>query len=543
MGVGPLLHPLKKAAAPKNWTVRQLVADAREGKLRVPEFQRGLRWDSGDVRDLFDSLRNGYPIGTLLLWKRQGVAPQAKVRFGPVVFDAPETTEALWVVDGQQRTTALTAALLHQPPDPKARADDFEFYFDLQSEAFVRRAARTIPPDTWLPLWEIIDSNRLHKWVREHAAALDDELRSRAFFLATAIQEYVVPSVIVESENDRVLREVFRRTNNMGRRLNQTEVFNAIYTPGPGEQPTSLDEVASALADLDFGDLSRLPYRQIVLSMRDVEPTRSVRTKTFDDPVWTGAIGDAAAALRRAICFLKDEARIPVAQLVPYAALFTLLARFFQKFPAPAARTQELLSRWVWRAAISGQLRGDVGRIRSAFRAIGLTEDISVLKLLDSVGRDIGALSPSMEFRTSSGKLTALAFFEAQPRDLTTGAVIDVQSLFRADNANPFESIVRSRLPKTLQKAPGNYVVGNATPRARWDERIEEMMLTGESDVLESHFVDSRVLHAFKVGGWEAFVRERSDAVERSTRSLVAKRVRLDESDRPSLASIAAVEA
>ncbi len=538
-----MLHPLEKPPESKSWTVRKLVAAARDGLLRVPQFQRGLRWDSGDVRDLFDSIRNGYPIGTLLLWKRREPAPAGIVAFGPVTFDAPQTTDALWVVDGQQRTTALTAALLHALPDLKSRADDYEFYFDLQSEAFVRRAARLIPPDTWLPLWEVIDSNRLHKWLEDHKAFLDDELRAKAFRVATTIQEYEVPSVIVESENDRVLREVFRRTNNTGRRLNQTEVFNAIYSPGPGEQPSSLNEIAHALQDLRFGNVSRLPYRQSVLSMRGVEPTSSVRSRHFDDPQWTGAIGDATRALRRAIVFLKADARIPVAQLVPYAALFTLLGRFFQQFPEPSTRTKELLSRWVWRAAASGQLRGDVGKIRSAFRAIDKTEEASVDKLLILAGRSDINIEPSADFRTSSGKLTALALLENQPVDLESGKLVDLELLFAEADSNPFERIFRRNVAKPLLKATGNFIIGLAAPRTPWERRIGDSLARGTEEMHFCHFIHPAAASAFKRGDFETFIRERTSAIARATHELLLRRTRLNETDRPSLAAIAAVEA
>ncbi|WP_328708616.1 DUF262 domain-containing protein [Microbispora hainanensis] len=39
----------------------------RDGRLRIPSFQRSFRWDRDDVVRLFDSVLRGYPIGTLLM--------------------------------------------------------------------------------------------------------------------------------------------------------------------------------------------------------------------------------------------------------------------------------------------------------------------------------------------------------------------------------------------------------------------------------------------------------------------------------------------
>lgn len=43
----------------------------QDGAIRVPDFQRPLRWGSDDVVKLFDSILKGYPIGSLLFWKRR----------------------------------------------------------------------------------------------------------------------------------------------------------------------------------------------------------------------------------------------------------------------------------------------------------------------------------------------------------------------------------------------------------------------------------------------------------------------------------------
>lgn len=47
--------------------IEQLVARALDGALRIPDFQRRIKWRSRDVLLLFDSITKGFPIGTLLL--------------------------------------------------------------------------------------------------------------------------------------------------------------------------------------------------------------------------------------------------------------------------------------------------------------------------------------------------------------------------------------------------------------------------------------------------------------------------------------------
>ena len=86
--------------------LRDLVAT---GRVRIPDFQRSFRWTNQDVVALFDSLHHGYPIGNLLMWKRE--APAQRLTVGSIDIDAPQRPDALWLVDGQQRVTSIVNAM------------------------------------------------------------------------------------------------------------------------------------------------------------------------------------------------------------------------------------------------------------------------------------------------------------------------------------------------------------------------------------------------------------------------------------------------
>ena len=73
----------------------------------IPEFQRGFVWKPTQVRDLAESLWLDYPIGSLLVWNSQEQTEERIVR------DAQRPT--LWVVDGQQRATALLILFGRKP--------------------------------------------------------------------------------------------------------------------------------------------------------------------------------------------------------------------------------------------------------------------------------------------------------------------------------------------------------------------------------------------------------------------------------------------
>jgi hypothetical protein len=105
--------------------VRELARLKREGRLFLPDLQRGFVWDAERIRMLFDSLYRGYPVGSLLLWKptRDGDDPAISTRpwdlappAGPTELGVAEPAivppdDAIFVLDGQQRLTSLFKVL------------------------------------------------------------------------------------------------------------------------------------------------------------------------------------------------------------------------------------------------------------------------------------------------------------------------------------------------------------------------------------------------------------------------------------------------
>jgi len=79
-----------------NWVVSKEIA--------IPEIQRPFVWKTSKVRDLIDSLYQGFPVGYLISWRN----PDVRLKDGSLSHGKKI------LIDGQQRVTALTAALLGQ---------------------------------------------------------------------------------------------------------------------------------------------------------------------------------------------------------------------------------------------------------------------------------------------------------------------------------------------------------------------------------------------------------------------------------------------
>ncbi len=87
-----------------NIAVSSLLASIKNGEIAIPEIQRPFVWDSTKVRDLIDSLYQNYPVGYIIVWQN----PDVKLKDGTMSIGKKV------LIDGQQRITALTAAIVGQ---------------------------------------------------------------------------------------------------------------------------------------------------------------------------------------------------------------------------------------------------------------------------------------------------------------------------------------------------------------------------------------------------------------------------------------------
>ena len=88
--------------------VEDLLHDVKLGKIGLPDLQRPFVWPDSKVRDLLDSMLKGYPVGYIMLWSSPEEYENAKhIGDNEKTYKEPDDL----VIDGQQRLTALLAAL------------------------------------------------------------------------------------------------------------------------------------------------------------------------------------------------------------------------------------------------------------------------------------------------------------------------------------------------------------------------------------------------------------------------------------------------
>ncbi len=89
-----------------SYSLAKLIQDIEMGEIGLPDIQRPFIWPNTKVRDLFDSMYKGFPVGYLLFW-----ANVMANGYRQIGADSKQKISRLLIVDGQQRLTSLYAVL------------------------------------------------------------------------------------------------------------------------------------------------------------------------------------------------------------------------------------------------------------------------------------------------------------------------------------------------------------------------------------------------------------------------------------------------
>lgn len=539
------------------WTVRKVVQLGAEGLLRVPDFQRPFRWGAKDVRDLFDSVLNGYPVGSLLLWQRD--APAACVSFGPLVVDATPSREALFVVDGQQRLTSLVATLAG---GDTVLSSEFELYVDLDDESVKSRGHRKTVPPYWLPLRLVLDTPALIQHLRDlDDAGLDLTLSTRATAVAGRIADFRVPVSVVRHDDERVIRKIFERVNATGKRLKGAEVFVALHAAVSGGSPDDLRNLAEEISNLGFGRFTGDEALRCVLALRGGDVYRTNWQAEFSDGADPAKVyRQTFDTVRRVIAFLIDDAAIPHRLALPYIAVLPVLVRFFALNPEPASYTRQLLRRWVWRSIASWTGNRDPKPVRSAVRDLDKdgrsAEGEQVLWLLGQLGNgsagrpDLDAVR--MNFAASRTNVALLGTLG--PRDLVSGQEVDLAS--HLDHADPPSASLPSFAPESTHDTAET--AGDPAPIAalawrllqpvddldegdaglRRDDTVVAALMMASDEVLSTHGFDGDAIRALRDGELRDAASAREYALTERLRDAWEQLAEPEAADRPALESL-----
>jgi len=200
--------------------IETVLSWVKSGEIAIPEIQRPFVWDATRVRELMDSLYKGYPVGYLIAWKN----PNVRLKDG-------STSEGKKIlIDGQQRVTALMAAILGQEVvtrDYKKTRIKIAFHpllekFEVHNTAIAKDSA-------WVP--DIADvfsfEFKLHNFIKAYLLKNPESDEDLIYERMDNLRKIVSKQIgLIELDSDldiEIVTEIFIRINSQGVKLSQAD--------------------------------------------------------------------------------------------------------------------------------------------------------------------------------------------------------------------------------------------------------------------------------------------------------------------------------
>lgn len=200
--------------------IETLLTWVKSGEIAIPEIQRPFVWEATKVRNLLDSLYQGYPVGYLIAWRN----PTVKLK------DGTSSAGKRILIDGQQRVTALMAALLgHEVLNKNYEIVRIRIAFNPQTEKFEVANPAIRKDVAWFH--DIADvfapEARLLQITKSYTAQNEGVDEDAVFAALERLRKIINNHVgIIELADDldiETVTEIFIRVNSAGTELSQAD--------------------------------------------------------------------------------------------------------------------------------------------------------------------------------------------------------------------------------------------------------------------------------------------------------------------------------
>lgn len=443
------------------------------GDIGLPDIQRPFVWSNAKVRDLFDSMYRGFPVGYFLFWENGQPGRAQQIGVGA----KQHTVASRLIVDGQQRLTSLYAVFRGKrvlDADYSERLIEIAFR-PRDSKFDVTDAAIRNDPE-WIPniseLWSSGKSS--YQMVKGYLATLkakmpltdeEEERISHSLDRLFDLQKYPFTALeIAATVDEEQVADIFVRINSEGVKLNQADFILTLLSvfwdegraqleqfaraarkpPAVGSAPSPFNHFLEADPDqllrvavaLGF-NRGRLKSVYQVLRGKDLETghfsverresqfavLREAQAQTLDltswHQYWSALIGSG----------FRSREMVSSQTALIYGYAFYLIGR--NRFGIPEHKLQKAIGRWFFFTSLTGhytsspetKMDGDLNRVKAAttgdgflallndMAAANLTGDYWTVTLPDALDSSSARNPELFAYVASQNRLSAPVLF------------------------------------------------------------------------------------------------------------------------------------
>ena len=444
-----------------HYSLGNLIGDIGLGRIGLPDIQRPFVWSNAKVRDLFDSMYRGYPVGYFLFWQTGAEGTDTKVIGDTNKQKAP----SLLIVDGQQRLTSLYAVIRREAVlRENFVREHIRIAFRPQDGKFEVPDATTERDPEYIRDVSEVFSRPSHKTIGGYltrlkaARAVSDEEEGRvaeAIGRLSGLTNY--PFIALELSqtcSEEQVADVFVRINSEGKKLNQSDFILTLMSvfwddgrtelenfcrdarrPAPVGQPSPFNQLFQPDPDhllrVDVGVAfrrARLEHVYSILRGKDLATgvfsqalrdgqfslLRKAQKRVLDLTYWADFLNVVRAAGYR------SERHISSINGLVFAYQLYLLGR--TEYKVEGFTLKKSVSRWLFMSLLTGRytsspeskMEMDLAALREVSTAeqfLARLEQVEVATLTD----DYWTKTLPLDLSTAAGRSPALfGFYAAQ---------------------------------------------------------------------------------------------------------------------------------
>lgn len=442
-----------------SYNLATLIQQIDMGIIGLPDIQRPFVWADTKVRDLFDSMYKGYPVGYFLFWANANVEHTKGIG-----TSAKQKHPNLLIVDGQQRLTSLYAVIKAQEiiRENYTKAtiviafNPLEAKFEIP-DASIRKNPRYFQniSQIWQPninIIKVINEFLLNLKKSVELTEAEEENIQNAFMQLKNLESYPFSALELSTNiTEEQVADVFVRINSQGKTLNQADFILTLMSVFWEEGRKDLEEFCrlcrlpskdaaspfNYLIDPDPDQMlrvsvglafrrARLQYVYSILRGKDLE-TGNFSTERRDNQFELLKLAQVKSlhiqnwhefikAVKQAGFARQDY--ISSKNNLLYAYIFFLIGR--EDFRMDLYELKKLIGKWFFMSSITGRYTGspetvmemDLARLR------GLATADEFKKVLDDIivsqlTNDFWDITLPMDLSTSSSTSPSLYAYYA----------------------------------------------------------------------------------------------------------------------------------
>lgn len=522
----------KTKVTPQVYFLGNILERISKGELRVPNFQRPFVWKPDDMIALFESIENGYPVGSLLFWRtEQNYMSLSNI--GPYKIPSRPNSPINFILDGHQRLSTLYGILTN--PTNKAFIEDdnswrWTLYYDLREKKFIH-VRKGFPEPHYIRLNSLLqtieflkESRRIETDCKEDAIKYIEQAEK----IAQTIREYQIAITQIEGGDLDSAVNIFSRLNSKGIVISEDRMYSALtYKEGYTQFNLSerIDSMQDKLIEFNFSGFKRMSIFRVILAAAGRNIYTKGKLDIFTDEKNINLeeiVNNSEESLLKAVKFLRDDLHIPDDKFLPYNLQLIVISEFFRLCKNPSQHKLDTLKKWFWITSFVGLDTPNTSKVKDTLeemRKFALSEN--ELFSFKAVNFTEEAQPFPNSFNLTSARVRAYVLFlhALNPRSLDDDELNSGEALSKY-GYRALHYIIRrgSQLSNRILLGPIKY------GQAKKILKQEYNRLSENEELLKSHALTLEALQALKDGNDDKFLDLREKELIRLERDFMKKK-------------------